>query len=209
MIDTQRPWRRPTPTAEPAYTARVSQGGEPRDDAGATRIAVVLLAATVVSAALLALAAWIGEPEAAAGRAHPAIPGMQHGGDGEARIGPVLWIGGLFGLVQIAFFGLCFALGMRRREGLGPLRRPLLTGLAAYSVLWVGFVASYTGYVADPLGTSRWLGFPLPTAILLFAFWPLPVLFVGIYLRHFDYFVDEVRVARFRERLAELQERER
>ena len=74
---------------------------------------------------------------------------MQHGGEGAARVGPVLAIGAVFGLVQIVFFGLCFALGMRRRQGLGPLRRPLLVGLAAYAGVWLWLIGSYVGYAAE------------------------------------------------------------
>jgi len=180
-------------------------GREPSDE-GATRIGFALLAAVLASAALLALGAIVGEPPRADSGPHPLIPGMQIGGDSAARAGALLWIGAAFGLVQIAFFGLCFALGMRQREGLGPVRRPLLAGLAAYAAVWIALIASYVVYAEAPEAAPRWLGFPLPTAILLFGFWPLPVVFVGIYLRYFDRFVlDPEKLARFRERLAELR----
>lgn len=176
------------------------------DERGETRIAVAMLASVLVSAGLLLLAAWIGESEAERALSHPGVAGMMHGGEGVARTGPVLWIGAVFGLVQIGFFGLCFALGMRGRDGLGPVRGPLLLGIALFAAVWLGLVASYVGYVADPVATPRWLGFPLPTAILLFVFWPLPVIFVAIYLRYFDdVVIDSERLARFRERLAELR----
>ena len=177
---------------------------QPSDD-GSTRIALGLLGATVASGALLALAAWVGESPEAAGGAHPEVGAMLHGGASAARTGPVLAIGAVFGLVQIGFFGLCFAIGMRRREGLGPVRRPLLIGLAAYALVWLTLVGSYLGYAADPLGTPRLLGFPQPTAILLFVFWPLPAVFAWLYLRHFDWVLDEERLEAFRERLAELR----
>lgn len=181
------------------------RGAEQPGDDGSTRIAIALLVATLLSGALLGLAAWIGEPDGAAGRAHPEIVGMRHGGDGVERTGPLLAIGAVFGLVQIGFFGLCFALGVRRRDGLGPWRRPLLLGLAAFAIVWGLLVASYVGYVEDPAGTPRVLGFPLPTAILLFGFWPLPVVFAVLYLRHFDHFLDATRLARFRERIEALR----
>jgi hypothetical protein len=174
-------------------------------DRGSTRIGIALLAATLLSALLLVLAAAIGEPEAARAGAHPAFGAMQHGGASTARTGSVLAIGGAFGLVQIGFFGLCFGLGMRRREGLGPVLRPLLLCLAAYAAVWIVLIASYLAYASDPAGTERWLGFPLPTAILLFGFWPLPVVFCVLYLRHFDYVLDEARLADFRERLEALR----
>ena len=42
-----------------------------------------------------------------------------------------------------------------------------------------------------PTRTTRWplgagFGFPVPTALLLFVFWPFPAVFVALYLRHFD-----------------------
>ena len=115
-------------------------------------------------------------------------------------------LGALFGFVQIAYFGLCFALGVRRHEGLGPLRRPLLAGLAAYAAVWGLLVWTYVDYAAAPAEAMRVLGFPLPTAVLLFGFWPVPVVFAWIYLRHFDWIVDEERIDRFRARLAELRD---
>lgn len=184
----------------------MSQGGSRQDDVGATRIAVGLLIATLVSALLLVAAARIGVPDEARPAAHPAFAAMQHGGDGSARTGPVLVLGALFGFVQIAYFGLCFALGVRRHEGLGPLRRPLLAGLAAYAAVWGLLVWTYVDYAAAPTESMRVLGFPLPTAVLLFGFWPVPVVFAWIYLRHFDWIVDEERIDRFRARLAELRD---
>jgi hypothetical protein len=175
-------------------------------DDGSTRIALALLGATLLSGGLLLLAAAIGEAPEARGAAHSGFPAMQHGGASEARTGSVLAIGALFGFVQIGFFGLCFALGMRRREGLGPVLRPLRIGLAAYAAVWAWLVASYLGYAAAPGETAIWLGFPAPTAILLFAFWPLPAVFAYLYLRHFDWVLDEARLERFRERLAELRD---
>jgi len=99
---------------------------------------------------------------------------------------------------------------MRGRGGLGPVSRPLWIALSVFAGVWLALVWSYLGYAADPIGTSRWLGFPLPTAILLFGFWPLPLLFVAIYLRYFDEMViDEERLARFRTRLAALRRERR
>jgi hypothetical protein len=182
----------------------------PNDDAGENRLAVAMLLSVLLSAGLLLLAAWIGESVAERPVVHPEIPGMMHGGQSAARTGPVLWIGAVFGLAQIGFFGLCFALGMRGRGGLGPVSRPLWIALSVFAGVWLALVWSYLGYAADPIGTSRWLGFPLPTAILLFGFWPLPLLFVAIYLRYFDEMViDEERLARFRTRLAALRRERR
>ena len=56
-----------------------------------------------------------------------------------------------------------------------------------------------------PEATPRWLGFPLPTALLLFAFWPLPAIFAWLYLRQFDWVLDDEGLRRFRERLAALR----
>ena len=82
--------------------------------------------------------------------------------------------------------GLLFVLGMRRADGLGRLRGPTLVGLALYLAVWLGLVASYVSFAADPAAAPLWWGFPLPTAILLFAFWPFPLYFVALYLWAFD-----------------------
>jgi hypothetical protein len=102
----------------------------------------------------------------------------------------------LFGALQIAFFGACFALGLRRGRSLGPVARPLLVGLLLYEGMFGLLLYAYARYLAEP-GAPLVLSFPLPTAVLLYGLWPLPLWFAWIYLRHFDgWVVDEAEIER-------------
>lgn len=105
--------------------------------------------------------------------------------DGAARVAPVFRLGAAFGALQIAFFGACFALGLRRDGGLGPLARPVCVGLLLYAGVYALLLASYRSFLADET-PGLVLSFPLPTAVMLYGLWPVPLWFLWIYLRHFD-----------------------
>jgi len=172
------------------------------------RIPQLLLGLVLASALLLAAAAWLPAAPGTGAGPHPEHPTLLVADGAAAHAPGVLALGWAFGAVQIAFFGACFALGMRRAEGLGPLRRPLWIGLVLYELLWSAVVLAYAGFARDP-GGALWGGFPLPTALMLFGLWPFPVWFAVLYLRHFDRWVlDDADLERFRARVAAL-ERER
>ncbi len=44
---------------------------------------------------------------------------------------------------------------------------------------------AYRAFLAAPT-SDLVLSFPAPTAVMLFGFWPVPLWFVWLYLRHFD-----------------------
>lgn len=162
----------------------------------------LLLGLVVAIGLLLLAAAWIGEAPGGHGVAHPDHATMLQGGPGGPRSAPILALGWGFGALQLAFFAVCFALGVRRREGLGPLARPIALAWIAYELLWAALVVVYWRSVDDP-GVALWLGFPPATALMLFGLWPFPLAFMAIYLRHFDDWVlTERDLRRFRERLA-------
>ena len=152
----------------------------PRD-----RLPPLLLALVVGIAAVLLAAARVEEPPAAAGEPHPEFAPMQRGGDGMRRAAPVLMYGWAFGALQVGFFAACFALGLRRRGSLGSLRTPLWAGLVGYQAVWALLVWLYAVFARDP-SPVLWLSFPPPTAVMLFGLWPLPLVFMAIYLRAFD-----------------------
>jgi hypothetical protein len=147
-------------------------------------------------AAVVAAAVWSGVGAAPQSVPHPDYPSLLRAADGAARIAPVAALGAVFGGLQIAFFGACFALGMRRGGSLGPVARPLWIGLLLYEGGFGGLLYGYWRYLGDP--SLPLVGsFPLPTAVLLYVLWPLPLFFAWIYLRHFDdWVVDEAEVER-------------
>jgi hypothetical protein len=100
-------------------------------------------------------------------------------------VAPVWWIGAAFGALQVAFFAACFALGMRRRGAPGTAGWEIGVGAALHGAAFALLLFSYRGFLADPSG-SLVLGFPAPTAVMLYLLWPLPLWFLWVYLRRFD-----------------------
>lgn len=116
---------------------------------------------------------------------HPQFPTMQMGADGEARHSRILWVGWLFGLCQIVLFIAALALGMRKENGLGPVKLPLVIGGVIFACIFTMLIYTYRGYM---LGDSTGLifGVPVPTAWMLYGIWLFPVYFVLLYMRAFD-----------------------
>lgn len=148
------------------------------------RIPVLLLGLTLAIVALLGIVVFALPPVVQA-VAHPDHATLLRATGGAERVADVWWVGAGFGLLQIAFFGACFALGMQRRGTLGRLVGPIWLGLALYAVVFLLLLASYRAFLSDPGGLLV-LGFPAPTAVMLYLLWPVPLWFLWLYLRHFD-----------------------
>lgn len=168
----------------------------PPGRAGFDPLPALLFALALAIAVVVAVAIWSGSDAPPQATAHPDHPTLLRAADGALRVAPVAGLGAAFGALQIAFFGACFALGVRRRGRLGPIARPLWIGLLLYEAGFALLLWAYWRFLADP--TAPLLGsFPLPTAVMLYALWPLPVFFCWIYLRHFDgWLVDEAEIER-------------
>ncbi len=167
-----------------------------------SRIPQWLLALVLASAGLLVAAAALAPAPGDLPTPHPELPTLLVGGAATARSAALLAIGWAFGALQIALFALCFALGVRRAEGLGPLRRPLWIAATLYQAVWAALVIAYVGYARDPSG-PLWGAFPAPTAWLFYGLWPYPLVFAWLYLHHFDAWVlGERDLERFRAALA-------
>lgn len=165
------------------------------------RLLATLLGLLAAILAVLLAAALLPEPPGAAGQPHAAFATMRHGGPAAERTGWVLGLGWALGALTIATFATAFALGIRGREGLGPLRRPIVAGALLYEICWIAVVSSYRAYAGDPDVPILW-GFPLPTALMLYLLWPFPLLFGLLWVRAFDGTVlDDDALARFRARL--------
>ena len=113
---------------------------------------------------------------------HDRFPSMNHGGDGPTRHTPVLWLGWVFGMLQLAIVVACLMLGVQRagavRLGLG-LCGLLLGGLFTMMVL------SYRAYLTDAT-PALFFGLPAPAAWFLYGFWPAELLVVLLYVLLFS-----------------------
>ena len=150
------------------------------------RIALALLVVMICVGGVLIAAAITGPHPAATGSAHPSFASMLHGGPGQARVENVFWLGAAYGALALLFFALCFALGLRRERGLGRMRVPLLAVAVLHQLCWLWLLESYASYSADPSPQTTVLGFPPPTAIMLYVLWPFPACFVALYVLCFD-----------------------
>jgi hypothetical protein len=165
----------------------------------------LVFAIAVGIAAILFAVFSLPEPPQSHGESHPIYASMEHGGPAHARPPFVLWLGWGLGVLEIAFFVAMIALGASNRRGLRGLGLLLIvTGLAFVSV-WSALVLAYRAYASDA-ESVLFLGFPAPTAWMLFALWPLPVFFVFFYTAGFERWVATPRdIAEIEKRLARLR----
>ena len=133
----------------------------------------------------LAAAFIIGEIPNGHGFNHSRIPNMQQGGSGIERHGNIIWIGLAFGLLQVAFFVACIALGAQRKGELGAVKRPLLTGALVYGAVFTGLVLTYRAYATEG-EHMLFVIFPPPTAFMIYGLWTVPFFFLLLYMRNFN-----------------------
>jgi hypothetical protein len=137
-----------------------------------------------IAALLIGAANWTAPPQTQSAP-HPAFAGMQQSGADAAPDNAKLWIGWSFGALQIALFAAVIALGARSRRGLRGLGLPLIATSFIYLAVWSALVLSYRGQASAEVPTF-FLGFPAPTAWMLFALWPCPLIFAAFYVFGFD-----------------------
>lgn len=140
---------------------------------------------------------------------HPEFSTMQVGGDGEARLGPILWVGWFFGISQIAMFVAMLALGMRKKTGLGPTKVLLLLGLVIFAGIFTLLVLSYRSFMLGD-NTDIVLGFPIPTAWMIYGIWLFPIFFVILYVLKFNtWYLTDADLKRFQGLLEETKRKRR
>jgi hypothetical protein len=122
------------------------------------------------------------------GQPHPEFDTLLLGGSGLERGENVLWLGAIFGLLQITFFVCCLLLGVRRRGVIGPAGRYIAAGAAFYGLAFVGLILSYRGFMLDDT-LITFGSVPLPTAWMLYAVAPIPLLFLLIFVFRFREFI--------------------
>ena len=111
----------------------------------------------------------------------------KHGG--VERHEPILPLAWAIGAVQILLFVALMLMGSRRREGVPKgLILPFALGSLAYVGVFTAVVWSYRSFARDP-APELWLALPLPTALMLYLLWPLPIFFAAYYVFGFRRFV--------------------
>ena len=121
------------------------------------------------------------EPPNGHGFAHPEYATMQQGGDPEIRHGGVLWVGWIYGGLQLAIYTMLLTTGVRNR--LSATRALLGLGCVFVTVfstiLWTYAGEVETGEVGFVLGLRT------STAWMLFGMWAASLLFVATYVVKF------------------------
>lgn len=160
----------------------------------------------VIMAITIVVAMVGGEPEMVNGGPHPDYNGMSVGGDSAARLNG-LWIEGLvlyFATFIMAPMFMAFGVAEHNRN------RKFWTYMGAVTAINLMFAFLLIFFYVDFLNTGETfmlLGFPGPTAMMLFGCWGTATLYTVIYIVGFESFIftkeDE---AKFEALLAEVKQ---
>ena len=127
-------------------------------------------------------------PYPCCGQVHENIDTMLIGGSGAAR-GAHLWgLSFVFGALILAMFVCCILLGLRRNGAIGPAGKLVIAGAALYFLAYAALMLSYRQYMTE--GSLETFGaLPLPTAWMMYALWPVPFVFLGIFVLGFRRYI--------------------
>jgi hypothetical protein len=175
---------------------------------GAVRLELLLFGAILALFALVSYLAW-GTPalEGLGGYPHDELGTLRRGGSGVDRHGGILGLGWAFGVITLLNVTLLVAFGARQGERLRGLAKPLIAGFLANAAVFSWMMLAYADYLVEP-GGALILGFPLPSAILLYLFYPLSAIFNVYFVIGFRRWVlTEEDEARYQELVGRIERR--
>ena len=168
-------------------------------------VSFVLLGLLLAMLVVIGLVLITDEVTASHGFAHAEFPDtMQQGGPGAERHSSIRWLGLVFGLLEILFFVSCLLLGLNKLQG---RIRFFFFGALIYATLFAAMVIADHFYA---VGTNRdiVLGFPLPTALMVYGVGGAPLVFVLLYVLCFDrWILTPEDMARFEQLVRDKQNR--
>ena len=146
-------------------------------------------------------------PENAAGTLHPTYKTMFHSGDNVLGSTTTRVLSFLFGLGVIMMFYFFILFGADRKKSTGKLRLWINIAFIAYLIVFTLSFFSYLNY--ETTGHNNFfMGWPTPTAWMIYGMWSTPVILVLIYVIKFkDWILDEEDEAEFQRILARRKER--
>ena len=158
---------------------------------------------------VLIIILWINPLSFATGQAHPEYSTLLKSGSSVMESTLVKWVAFLFGICIIGFFCLCVLIGARKvGKDQKRMYRYLFLGIVVYFLFYGVTVFSYWKYMASR-ADSFVLGFPVPTAWMLYGLGFAPILMTFVYLLKFDDWVlSPNEIERFKEILEARRNRE-
>ena len=146
---------------------------------------------------------FIPDPAAGISPVHPTFASTMFQGDiGVDRHAGIRWLGLVFVLLQATFFVCVLFLGTRQR---GLFSALFTVGGLVYAGTFIALVIAHRAYATGD-AQDIVLGFPVPTAIMMYGIVGVPVFFSAVYYVKFD---DWVMKPEDLQRINDLAERKR
>jgi hypothetical protein len=170
---------------------------------------ILLLGLLIAMAAVVIAVVVLGEPPGARGLDNPQFATLLDGDPGVARHERILPFGWLLGVLIMAFAAALLAWGYRRRGRLGRVGWMVLGVFVVQVLCFSAALIAYASSLGDPTPTLWW-ALPVPTAWLVYLFWPSQFGFLILYVVTFDRWFwtpdDEARFAAILRRKSEAGE---
>ena len=135
--------------------------------------------------AILAALFIIGEAPGGLNIPHPEYPDMLQGRPGVETQSHIKWLGYAFGIIQFFFFAALILFCLDKQGRLKKLKTPVLFAAGLCITALTLTMAAYWTFAREGSG-QLFGGFPLPTALMLYALWPMQLFFVVIYVVYYD-----------------------
>lgn len=146
-------------------------------------------------------------PDNAAGMVHPEFKTMLHSGDNILADSTTRIVSFLFGLGVIMMLYFFIRYGAIRKKSTGKLVTWINVGFVVYLVVYALTFNSYLNYESTG-HDDFFLGWPTPTAWMIYGMWSAPVILVLVYVLKFeDYILDKDDEAEFQKILKRRKER--
>ena len=146
-------------------------------------------------------------PENAAGYAHPTYKTMLHSGENVLASTTTQALSFLFGLGVIMMFYFFILFGSDRKKSTGKLRTWINIGFVVYLIVYTLTFFSYLNY-EQTSHANFFMGWPTPTAWMIYGMWSAPLILVFIYVIKFkDWILDDDDEAEFQNIIARRKER--
>ncbi len=153
-------------------------------DHRSSAVPVVLMFCLLGMCVVVGLLFYIEEPEGGHGAAHSRFARTMYQGDtGSDRLIGVRWLGLGFVLLQVTFFVVSLLLGTSHR---GPVLGWFMISGLFYGAT-VGALIIAESVYAQGGARNIVLGFPLPTAIMIYGVGGVPIIFSVFYVLQFDH----------------------